>query len=138
MRTNADCTIYNRYYDVINKVEKWQRTVIVAVAWENRKEANVNAAGGNMAVNSARVFIPFTRGAAHLDPKAWLALSNKANMWTLQEGDTVVKGAVTDEISGGFTISSLRAKYDNVLTITSVDTMDMGSESMHHWNVGLK
>ncbi len=136
MRTNADLTIYNKY--VSSGVEKWQRTVIADVAWENRKAANVIATGGNIQANSARVFIPFARGTDYLKPIAWLALVSKTGKWTLQEGDVVVKGSVSDSITDAFTISSLKAKYDDVFSVASVDEMISGSKSMWHWNVGLR
>ena len=136
MITNADCTIYNKYLQ--SGSEKYQRTVIYDVTWENRKAANVLASGGNIAANAARVFILFERGADYLKPKAWLALVSKTGKWTLAEGDIVVKGVVTDEITGGFTITNLKAKYDDCFTVASVDTMDIDSECMWHWNVGLK
>lgn len=148
MRTNCDITIYNRY--VVSGAEKYQRVVVLGVAWENRKAANTLASGGKIAAYSARVFIPFARGVSYIEPKAWQALTSKTGKWTLQEDDVIVKGAVTDEIvaastdpithvvTPAFTITSLKAKYDDVLTVASVDTMDTGSFSMQHWNVGLK
>ena len=84
--------------------------------------------------------------ANYVKPKAWLALVSKTGKWTLAEGDMIVKGTVTDEIhpavvsppSAAFTVSNLKAKYDDVLAITSVDTFDMGSMALRHWEVGAK
>ncbi len=134
MRTNCDLTIYNCY--LVNGAETYQRTVIQRVMWENRKARNVLASGGNLAADQAVVYIPLARGLAYLAPKAWLA--NKSGHWTLQVGDVIVKGLVTDTIGPSFTISALKAKYDDVLVISSVDTMDMGSASLQHWKVSAK
>jgi hypothetical protein len=136
MRTNCDCTIYNRYIDPTTRLDKYQRANIASVAWENRKAANVRSSGGQMAADQARVFIPFARGANFTKPTAWQALVTKTGKWTLQPGDLIVKTAVTDDISANFTVTQLKAKYDDVLVISSVDTMDAGSVSMQHWNVG--
>jgi hypothetical protein len=136
MMTNADLTIYNRYTNAGSEV--YQRTQIQGVAWENRKASNTLAAGGSIAADQAVVFIPLARGAAYKKSKAWLALVSKTGYWTLQPGDYIVKGLVSDEISGGFTMTSLKAKYDDVLQITSVDTMDAGSANMQHWKVSAK
>jgi hypothetical protein len=136
MRTNANCTVYNKYVDTATKSEKYQRVGIIAVAWENRKAANVRSTGGLAGADQARVFIPFARGVNFLKPKAWQALTTKTGKWTLQVGDLIVKGLVSDEIQTGFTVTALKAKYDDVLVITSVDTMDAGSLSMQHWNLG--
>lgn len=138
MRTNADLTIYNKYVDSVTRTEKYQRTQVKAVAWENRKASNTIATGGNISADQARVFIPFQRGANYAKAKAWQALSTKTSRWTLQEGDVIVKGLVSDEIGTGFTVTALKAKYDDVLMISSVDTMDSGSASMRHWQVGAK
>jgi hypothetical protein len=144
MRTNTDLTIYNKI--IVAGSETYQRTAISAVAWENRKAANVIASGGQISVDSARVFIPYARGANYLKPKAFQALTSKAGKWTLQVGDVIVRGIVTDEIhdavvsppSAAFTLTNLKAKYDDVLVISSVDTMISGSQSLWHWQVGAK
>jgi hypothetical protein len=139
-------TIYNKYVDPSTRSEKWQRTQILAVAWENRKAANVRAMGGALAADQASVYIPFERGANYEQPRAWLALVDKSDKWTLKEGDIIVKGLVADEIhdavvdppSAAFTVTMLKAKYDDVLTISSVDTRDMGSLNMQHWQIGAR
>jgi hypothetical protein len=145
MRTNCDLTIYNQY--LVSGVAKWQRTQITApvgfaVLWENRKASNV-IRSGLLAADQATIYIPFARGAAYLASKAWQALTVKTGFWTLQKGDIVVRGLVTDEIhdavvsppSAAFTVTMLKAKYDDVLVISSVDFMDAGSVSLHHWKV---
>lgn len=136
MRTNAGLTIYNRY--ILAGAEAYQRTQIAAVAWEARKAANTLATGGNIASDSASVFIPFACPEAtnYRAPKAWQL--SRAGKWTLQNGDYIVKGLVTDEIGVGFTMSQLKAKYDDCLQISSVDVMDMGSLNMQHWKIGAK
>lgn len=136
MRTNADATLYNKYVDPTTRSEKWQRAVILAVTWENRKAANTIATGGQIAADSAYIYIPMTRGANYLPPKAWQ--SSKAGKWTLQEGDVILRGAVSDELSDTLTLTGLKAKYDDVLVISSVDTMDNSSMALRHWKVGAK
>lgn len=141
MRTNTGCTIFNKY--VVSGAEHYQRTVLVAVAWENRKASNV-LRSGLLAADSAVVYIPFSLGANHLDPHAWAALTTKTGKWTLAVGDVIVKGLVTDEIHDAvvgppaipaFTMTNLKALYDDVVTIKSVDVFDMGSASLQHWKV---
>jgi hypothetical protein len=145
MRTNCDITIYNKYTDPSTRADLFQRTVILKVAWENRKGRNVIASGGNIAVDQARIFIPLSRGGTnYIDPAGWQALATKTNRWTLQNGDIIVKGNVADTIHPAvasppvtaFTVSDLKAKYSDVLVISSVDTMDYGSLNMQHWQVG--
>jgi len=133
MRTNCSITIYNKY--IASGTETYQRTQILDVEWENRKAANI-IKSGLLAADQATIFIPFAPAASYLAPKAWLALVSKTGKWTLQVGDYLVKGLVTDEITGGFTMTSLKAKYDDVLQIKSVDTKDMGSVGMRHFQIG--
>ncbi len=135
VKTNTACTLYNKYVNAATRSEVWQRTALAAVAWENRKAANV-ARAGNLEADEAAIYIPFALGSDYLAPRAWQALATKTGKWTLQVGDVIVKGAVTDTITSSFTISDLKAKYDDVLVIRSVDAMDQGSASMHHWQVG--
>ncbi len=61
-------------------------------------------------------------------------------------GDVAVKGIVADEIhaavvdppAAAFSLSDLKAKYDDVLVLSSVDTMDEGSANMQHWKLSGK
>jgi hypothetical protein len=148
MKTNTSMTIYNK----IAGTETYQRTVIIAAAWENRKAVN-GLKTGVLASNTARVFIPKSVCGDYIAPKAWQALVSKSGKWTLQEGDVIVKGAVTDEIRAAIpysagppvveavaavTMTNIKAKYDDVLTVTSIDTHDNGHVSMHHFEVGAK
>lgn len=133
MIPNGHITIYNRYFE--SRLEKYQRTVIRDVVWQATKAVSGRSTGV-LASNVATVFIPMARGADYLKPKAWqLARSGK---WTLQEGDVIVRGEATDEITTEYTITSLRAEYEDVVTITSVDAMDQGSANVQHWQVGCK
>lgn len=136
MRTNANITIYNRYTE--GNVEKYQRTQLRNVVWEDRKGSNIRATGGTIAADQATIFIPLAVGGAYLTPKVWL--QSRAGHFTLKEGDVIVLGLVSDEITQSpvFTMTNLKSKYDSVLTISSVDSMMAGSLSMRHWKVGAK
>jgi hypothetical protein len=140
MRTNCLATLYNGY--ISGGAQKYQRTAIGLVAWFNTKASNI-LRSGLLAADSAVIYVPLTLGANYIDPKPWAALTNKTGFWTLAVGDVIVKGLVTDEIhdavvsppSAAFTLTNLKAKYDDVVTIKSCDTFDMGSTSMRHWKV---
>lgn len=140
MRTNTDVTIYNR----ISGTESYQRTALInpsgakSALWENRKAINTLRSGGNTAVDQAVIYIPFGLKANYKSPKDWQALEDKEGFWTLQNGDIIVKGLVEDVIDPSFKPTTLKAKYDDVLVISSVDTMDFGSLSMQHWKVSAK
>ena len=135
MIPNGHITIYNRYF--VSRVETYQRTVIKNVVWQATKAVSGRSTGV-LASNVATVFIPMARGAAYVKPKAWQALTDKSDNWTLQEGDVIVRGAIADEITTEYKLSDLRAAYDDVVTITSIDAMDQGSPNVQHWQVGCK
>ena len=135
MIPNGHITIYNLYY--VSRAETYQRTVIKNVVWQATKGVNGRSTGV-LASNIALVLIPFQRGDNYLDPKEWQAQTSKTGYWTLQEGDVIVRGELTQEISTLYTISDLKRNYDNVVTITSIDAMDQGSPNVQHWEVGCK
>jgi hypothetical protein len=134
----VDVTIYNGYISSSDKA--YQRAAIKADLWSDRKAKNVLASGGNIAVDSAMLVISPNRDSNenYTEPVAWRALVTKTGKWTLQEGDIVVKGAVTDTISASFTPSQLRAKYDNMLVVSSVDTLDDGMSGLRIYKVSAK
>jgi len=132
MRTNSDITIYNKYR--VANVDTWQRVQVHDIAWEQR-----HARSSFDSDDLATVYIPMERGAAYLEPRAWQALVTKTGKWTIQVGDIVVKGLVSNTLtSGSYTLTNLKAAYDDVLVITAVDTYDYGSASLQHWRVGAK
>ena len=128
---NTDITIYNKYIE--DRTEKYQRTVIPDVVWQATDA--ISRAKEQVAANSALIMIPFARGAAYQKPKAW---KTDRVGWTLQEGDTVVRGEVTKEITGLYSLSDLRSEYDDVLMIFSIAAMDHGSANVQHWEVNCK
>jgi hypothetical protein len=67
----------------------------------------------------------------YMKPKEWIALTDKAGSWTLQEGDTVILGDISHEV-----VRSSREllDYDDVLTISNIDTRNYGG-GMSHWEV---
>lgn len=148
MKTNAEATLYNKYINPTTRADEFQRTVLPAVYWENRRAVNKIASGGDIKADKALIMIPQSEGDDYLDPVAWQALADKTGKWTLQPGDMIVRGKVTDEITDevidelteevtpAFTVSDLKRKYDDVLNITSVDWMNAGSDRMKHWEVG--
>lgn len=138
MLTPHNLTIYNKYVDPTTRTEKYQRALIVGVNWQAAK-AVFQGAAGMVRSDVATIFIPILRGATTYKlPIAWQALTTKTGYWTIQAGDIVVRGMVSDEITDLFTVTNLRAKYDNCLVITSVDANDQGSPSVQHWRVGAK
>lgn len=131
MLTNSNITIFNRYR--VTNVDTWQQVQISDVAWEQ-----THARSQFDSADLATVFIPMERGTNYLKPRVWQALTSKTGKWTLQVGDVIVKGLVSFSLSDALPLGALKAAYDDVLVITSVDTRDFGIASMQHWQVGAK
>ena len=131
MRTNSDITVFNKYR--VANVDTWQQTQISDVAWEQR-----HARSQFDSDDLATVFVPLARGDDYLNPRVWQALSSKTGKWTLQVGDVIAKGLITFDLSASFPLGVLKAAYDDVLVITSVDTYDYGSASLQHFRIGAK
>lgn len=121
MLTNTDLTLYSRSND--QSGASYTRTVITEVQWESRKAAN-QIASGMIQANKYRVFIP-TFGRVDIIE----ALSIKAE-------DVIVEGIVTKEITSSYTIKDLRAEYDDVAVIKSVDYKKFGSPQLRHLEIG--
>lgn len=136
MRANADITIYNKYFDKASRLDKYQRTVLKGVFFDNKKAVNTIKSGMENA-DEAMIVIPFSVNSnkTYKNPIEFQKLIDKSNYFTLQEGDRVVKGDIDFEITGK--LSELDKNYD-AYTITSVDTKDFGSLRMRHWEVGAK
>lgn len=128
-------TVYNKYTE--SNVEKWRRTVLSGVFWDSSKGATVRKTGvssadGLMLIIPMNVTVPSDR--QYVKPKEWTALSDKTESWTLQNGDTVILGDISYEVVRS---SKELLGYDDVLTISNVDTRDYGG-GMAHWEVSGK
>lgn len=118
MHTNTDMTLYSR--SVSGGAEKWTRSVVYDVLWENRKAANV-ISSGLLDANAVDVFIP---------------LHGRSETISIKAGDVIAEGIVTKSITTEYTISDLRKDYADVVTVKSVDRYDFGSSVMHHLHIG--
>lgn len=137
MNTNTIATLFNQYKNYETNAVEIHRTLLNAVHWENNKATNVLTSGISQA-DSTCVMIWFSveaEGKTYLPPKQYAALppDQVGKHWTLAQQDRLVKGNVPDA-----PINDVVAQNDDVITITSVDTMDYGSPAMQHWEVSGK
>lgn len=132
MYTNADITIYNKYLDKATRLDKYKRTIILNVFWDERKAYN-RLQSGIQDADSVLVLIPFKSLATgrFLPPNEFKGADDT---FTLRVGDKVVRGAVDYETTTG---SDLDKNYE-AFTVTSVDKKDFGSYNMQHFEVGGK
>lgn len=114
MRSNSDLTLYQR--SVVAGSEAWTRVQVLAVHWEDSDGARV-LPNGTIRDDKATVYVPFARAVE------------------FAEGDVIVRGLVTDTITTSFTISDLKRKYRDTLTIKRVTRRNFGSAAMQHWEL---
>jgi hypothetical protein len=132
---NDTVTVYNKYKDA-DGTEKWRRTVLKGVFW-NAIKGSVTRRTGVASADGVQLIIPTTvkaSRAAYNRPKEWTGLADKSGFWTLQSGDTIIKGDMAIEVVRS--TKELQG-YDDILVVTSVDTKDFGG-GMSHWEVSGK
>lgn len=113
---NSDITIYNRYYDEVEGIDKYQRTVIKGVNWQGKRNATINEKVLLIA-DSTLIFID--KLSNYISPKRFYKLNDieRPNYFTFRAGDKIVKGEVDLEITR---IADLEKEFDDVIDIKSV------------------
>lgn len=89
MYTNCAATLYNGY--VVGGAQKYQRTALIAVEWENQKASAV-IKSGMLAADSAVIYVPLSLGANYVKPIAFLAT-------TILTGTTTINSKVITGLS---------------------------------------
>ncbi|MCW6086963.1 MULTISPECIES: DUF6751 family protein [Clostridium] len=121
---NADITIYNKWYDSVNDMDKYQRTVIKGVNWQGKRNGTVSDKGLLLA-DSALIFIDKLDN--YISPKRFARLTpeERPNYFTFSVGDKIVKGEVDFEVTGisPYRISDLEKNFDDVIDIKSVSKL---------------
>lgn len=130
---NDTCTIYNKYVD--DKTEKWQRTVLIGVFWDEVRDSNFRKTGVEN-TDSIFILIPkFVKADKQfLPPQEWQNAEDKSLYWTLQPRDTIIRGNIAYEVVKS---SKELEQFDGCYKITKVDGKLFNS-SMAHWEVGAK
>ena len=121
---NADITVYNKYYDAANDVDKYQRTVIRGVNWQGKRNGTVSDKGLLLA-DSTIIFIDKLDN--YVSPKRFAKLSaaERPSYFTFASGDKIVKGETAFEITGikPHRIADLESEFDDVIGIRSVNIL---------------
>lgn len=130
---NSDITIYNRYYDKVNDVDRYQRTVIRGVNWQGKRNATVSDKGLNRD-DSILIFIDKLDN--YVSPKRFARLTDdeRSNCFTFGSNDLIIKGEIDFEITGikPNSIADLERQVDDVVNILGTQ------EWSNHWEVECK
>jgi hypothetical protein len=127
MMTNTSMTIYNRYVDPITRLDKWQRHNLNFVYWD--ASSGVSISKGMSQNSNVDVYIPTNMNYMTYYTYPINFKLNPVGYWTIQNGDIIVKGNITDEITKA---SDLERKYNNVYTVQNVTENFYGSPNMQH------
>ncbi len=136
MVTNADITLYNKVYDRDTGTNRYYRTVLKGVNWQDTTAVQPTDKG-IVSADVAEIYIPFAVDTEKQfrKPKNFVQEPEKTGFFTVEAGDLVVQGIVGDELTSAKDEERMKNTYDDVRTIAVVETNDNGSPEMQHWKV---
>lgn len=136
MITNADVTIYNKVYDRDSGSNKYYRTVLKGVNWQDTTAVQP-VESGIVTADISKIYIPFQAETEKQfrKPRNFLAENEKDRIFTIAPGDIIVKGVAETEIETKKDEEHMKNSVDDFRVIVSVDTNDNGSPHMQHWAV---
>ena len=107
---NETITIYNRYQTLVSgkTTTKWNRTVLSDCFFGHQKNQTVD---GLTIVSSNTFIVRIPANSAYLSPEEYYALATKTGKFTVNKGDIIVRGSVTDTLADNDSGSALLTKY---------------------------
>ena len=132
--TNDRLTLFNAWYDKAQDCTVYKKTVITGISWYSTIKTNV----GDTGLKSANMFlirIPVeanTGGKSYTSPAAFDSAENVDSLFTLRQGDVIVKGTVSGLITTP--AQAHKAYPDAAFTIMGV-TDNRRALHARHWKV---
>lgn len=133
---NDTITVFNARVDQQTHGNVWIPTVITGASWYMTDASTIDAGkGGLIAANKATIRIPAdanTGSKTYADPVTYKAAADVSTLWTLQNGDIIVKGdasATTDP-----TPAKLKKAYADCVTVLGV-TDNRRAPNAPHWRI---
>ena len=112
MLTNSSLTVYHKYYDDTERLEKWKRFNYVNVWWFGGKGAGINKGYEN--ANDVQIRIPYD-------------MNRNLNFEDFSIGDILVKGKIDKDI-----IVQQDLKQESIYNITSLNNNTFGNNPHIH------
>lgn len=146
---NDTITVFNARVDPATGGNVWTATVITGASWFMTDVSTVDASkGGLVAANKATIRIPTGAGfggKTYTDPVSYKAATSVTGLWTLQNGDIIVKGIVpaseivtNNGVSGtvpiNWTPAKLKLAYVDCVSVLGV-TDNRRAPKAPHWRV---
>lgn len=135
---NETITVFNTYIDPITRLNNYLSTQIVGASWFGEVISTVND-DGLISASKYHIRIPINAdmgGKTFVSPKEYASALDKSKLWTLNEGDTIVKGSVSSSHTTAKP-SVLRDNYDEVVTVVNF-TDNRRVSNAPHWKVVAK
>lgn len=133
---NDVITVFNARVDPATGGNVWTATVIDGVSWYMTDASTVDASkGGLVAANKATIRIPVeakVSGKVYTDPISYKGAESVAGLWTLQQGDIIVRGDGSATQSP--TPAALKKTFADCVTVLSV-TDNRRAPNAPHWRV---
>lgn len=132
---NDTITVFNRKLDVNNGWDVYIPTVIHNVSWYWHVVSSVGDKGLN-ADNQCTIRIPMDAdfgGKSYVDPRTYKAETIVSGLFTLEDGDKVVKG---DAGGTTLTMAQLEEQYHDCITILGVTDNRRAPNAPHFRVVG--
>lgn len=135
MYTNADCTIFNAYYDKSRKCDVWRKTIIKGIYWEDVSGQKIMSNGLE---NDCSCFVVIPKnadfgGKKYIKPKEYYHNPSDST-FTFAPNDIIVKGIYTGDFKSIKDINNI----DDSHTILKASNFLYGSQSVQHWEVQAK
>lgn len=128
---NDTITVFNAKLDQTLDATVYVPTVIHGVSWYGGEKSTVDA-NGLKAASQYTIRMPLKAdagGKSYVDPVYWRNSADVAGLYTLNEGDLMVKGAYTDMLTLPAQIKALHG-----VTILAV-TDNRRAPNAPHWKV---
>jgi len=107
---NETITLYNRYQTLVSgkTTTKWNKTVLSDCFFGHQKNQTVD---GLTIVSNNTFIVRIPANSAYLSPEAYYAFGGKTGTFTINKGDIIVRGIVTDTLADNDSGSALLTKY---------------------------
>lgn len=125
-------TVFNKRLDADTSYDVYIPTVIVGVSWFCEIASSVDASGLK-AANKFTIRIPDDAdfsGKSYVNPADY-AEGDPTEVFTISNGDIIVKAAITDE---GLKPADLQEQFGEVVTVLGV-TDNRRTRNAPHWKV---
>lgn len=132
-------TLYNKIVDTDTQEVSWKRTVLTNCFITFNKTVSTMVKGSSATYQNV-VVCRIPKNSKYVDAYSWTTLENRASKFTLQVGDIIIKGKITDEIDDytkGSRATELLDKYKSkgVLRIGVIQDNSDSDRNLPHYYV---